>query len=160
MKKDPKNTKNITIRTDCSGQGTCTGGTHEVCDAPYYSPLRDYEKKEAGIERMMKSIFGLLTPGEMAEMKARRLEGLRRRKERAITNAQTLMKETGRPVCRRDLLEAMDQAIWDRTSVFDRRSTTLNAAWLLGTVACRNMMLDSLGGDPCPETDPDGGDEE
>ena len=50
------------------------------------------------------------------------------------------------------MVESLDQAVWDRTSIFDRRGGTLNAAWLLGTVACRQMLLDG-------PLKPDGGEE-
>ena len=78
--------------------------------SPFYPPSKDYEESEASIEKLMKAVYGDLDPEEMADLKAQRLERIRVRRDKATKEAQAMLRKAGRPVCRRDMLTAMDTA--------------------------------------------------
>ena len=110
--------------------------------SPFYPPAKDYEESEASIERLMKAVYGDIDPEEMADLKAQRLERLRQRRDKATKEAQKMLRQAGRPVCRRDMLAAMDTAIMARVSAFEKNADMKNAAILLATVICKNMLTD------------------
>ena len=110
--------------------------------SPFYPPSRDYEESEAGIERLMKAVYGDIDPEEMADLKAQRLERIRVRQEKATKDAQKMLRQVNRPVCRRDMLTAMDIAIMARVSAFEKKSDMANAALLLATIICKNILTD------------------
>ena len=110
--------------------------------SPFYPPSRDYEESEAGIERLMKAVYGDIDPEEMADLKAQRLERIRVRREKATKDAQKMLRQVNRPVCRRDMLTAMDTAIMARVSAFEKKSDIANAALLLATIICKNILTD------------------
>ena len=110
--------------------------------SPFYPPSRDYEESEAGIERLMKAVYGDIDPEEMADLKAQRLERIRVRQEKATKDAQKMLRQVNRPVCRRDMLTAMDTAIMSRVSAFEKKSDMANAALLLATIICKNILTD------------------
>ena len=110
--------------------------------SPFYPPSRDYEESEAGIERLMKAVYGDIDPEEMADLKAQRLERIRVRREKATRDAQKMLRQVNRPVCRRDMLTAMDTAIMARVSAFEKKSDMANAALLLATIICKNLLTD------------------
>ena len=110
--------------------------------SPFYPPSRDYEESEAGIERLMKAVYGDIDPEEMAYLKAQRLERIRVRREKATKDAQKMLRQANRPVCRRDMLTAMDTAIMARVSAFEKKSDMANAALLLATIICKNILTD------------------
>jgi hypothetical protein len=110
--------------------------------SPFYPPSRDYEESEAGIERLMKAVYGDIDPEEMADLKAQRLERIRVRQEKATKDAQKMLRQVNRPVCRRDMLTAMDTAIMARVSAFEKKSDMANAALLLATIICKNILTD------------------
>ncbi len=110
--------------------------------SPFYPPSRDYEESEAGIERLMKAVYGDIDPEEMADLKAQRLERIRVRREKATKDAQKMLRQVNRPVCRRDMLTAMDTAIMARVSAFEKKSDMANAALLLATIICKNILTD------------------
>ena len=110
--------------------------------SPFYPPSKDYEESEAGIERLMKAVYGDIDPEEMADLKAQRLERIRVRREKATKDAQKMLRQVNRPVCRRDMLTAMDTAIMARVSAFEKKSDMANAALLLATIICKNILTD------------------
>lgn len=110
--------------------------------SPFYPPSKDYEESEAGIERLMKAVYGDLDPEEMADLKAQRLERMRTRREKAAKEAQTMLRKVGRPVCRRDMLTAMDTAIMARVAAFEKKADMPTAAMLLATIICKNILTD------------------
>ena len=110
--------------------------------SPFYPPSRDYEESEAGIERLIKAVYGDIDPEEMADLKAQRLERIRVRQEKATKDAQKMLRQVNRPVCRRDMLTAMDTAIMARVSAFEKKSDMANAALLLATIICKNILTD------------------
>ena len=110
--------------------------------SPFYPPSKDYEESEAGIERLMTAIYGDLDPEEMADLKEQRLARMRARREKATKEAQAMLRKAGRPVCRRDMLTAMDSAIMTRVASFEKKADMANAALLLATVICKNILTD------------------
>ncbi len=110
--------------------------------SPFYPPAKDYEESEASIERLMKAVYGDIDPEEMADLKAQRLERMRQRRDKATKEAQKMLRQAGRPVCRRDMLAAMDTAIMTRVSAFEKKADMKSAAILLATVICKNMLTD------------------
>ena len=110
--------------------------------SPFYPPSKDYEESEAGIERLIKAVYGDIDPEEMADLKAQRLERIRVRREKATKDAQKMLRQVNRPVCRRDMLTAMDIAIMARVSAFEKKSDMANAALLLATIICKNILTD------------------
>lgn len=110
--------------------------------SPFYPPSKDYEESEAGIERLMKAVYGDIDPEEMADLKAQRLERIRVRREKATKDAQKMLRQVNRPVCRRDMLTAMDTAIMACVSAFEKKSDMANAALLLATIICKNILTD------------------
>ena len=109
---------------------------------PMYSPDRDDEETEANIEKMMRAVYGDLDPEEMADLKAQRAERMRARLNRGKKAAQKMLRDVGRPVCRRDMLLAMRLAIMDRFNTFEKKPDVKNAAMLLATIICRNILTD------------------
>ena len=110
--------------------------------SPFYPPSKDYEESEAGIERLMKAIYGDLDPEEMADLKAQRLARMRARRDKATKDAQAMLRKVGRPVCRRDMLTAMDTAIMTRVAAYEKTSDIRNASLLLATIICKNILTD------------------
>ncbi len=110
--------------------------------SPFYPPAKDYEESEASIEKLMKAVYGDLDPEEMADLKAQRLQRIRVRRDKATKEAQTMLRKAGRPVCRRDMLTAMDTAIMTRVSAFEKNTDMKNAALLLATIICKNLLTD------------------
>ena len=108
----------------------------------FYPPAKDYEESEASIEKLMKAVYGDLDPEEMADLKAQRLERIRARRDKATKEAQAMLRKAGRPVCRRDMLTAMDTAIMTRVSSFEKSTDMKNAALLLATIICKNLLTD------------------
>ena len=109
---------------------------------PFYPPAKDYEESEASIEKLMKAIYGDVDAEEMADLKAQRLERMRIRREKATQKAQKMLRDVSRPICRRDMLAAMDTAIMTRVSAFEKHTDIRNAALLLATIVCKNLLTD------------------
>ena len=139
--------------------------------SPFYPPSKDYEESEAGIERLMKAIYGDLDPEEMADLKEQRLvlgkELIRAASDHGMSvkpcaegdelapfgadcggcmrisdYEKAMLRKAGRPVCRRDMLTAMDSAIMTRVASFEKKADMANAALLLATVICKNILTD------------------
>ena len=110
--------------------------------SPFYPPSKDYEESEAGIERLMKAVYGDLDPEEMADLKEQRLARMHARRDKATKDAQAMLRKVGRPVCRRDMLTAMDTAIMTRVAAFEKASDIRNASLLLATIICKNILTD------------------
>lgn len=110
--------------------------------SPFYPPAKDYEESEASIEKLMKAVYGDVSPEEMADLKAQRLERMRIRREKATQNAQKMLREKGRPICRRDMIAAMNTAIMTRVSILEQKPEMSNAALLLATIVCKNILMD------------------
>ncbi len=102
----------------------------------------NYEETEANIERIMRELFGELDPEEMADLRAQHAERIRARTEKAKKDAQKMLRDAGRPVCRRDMLRAMQAAILERVNIFERNPEIKNAAALLAIIICRNILTD------------------
>lgn len=110
--------------------------------ASFYPPARDYQETEKGMERLMRSVYGDLSPEDMADMKTQRLERIRVRREKATGEAKKMLRQVNRPVCRRDMMAAMETAIMNRVAAFEKTADIRNAAMLLATVICKNILMD------------------
>ena len=110
--------------------------------SPFYPPSKDYEESAAGIERLMTAVYGDLDPEEMADLKEQRLARMRARRDKATKDAQAMLRKVGRPVCRRDMLTAMDTAIMTRVAAYEKTSDIRNASLLLATIICKNILTD------------------
>ena len=100
------------------------------------------EEYEASIEKLMKAVCGDLDPEETADLKARRIERFKARRERAVKSAQKMLRQVNRPVGRRDMLSAMDTAVMNRVSAYEQQTDMRNASLLLATVICKNLLTD------------------
>ena len=130
----------------CMAGMNCLGGEKNTpCDTLYYAPILDYQKAEKRLERRIMALFGHLEPEEMNDVKELREKGFDALEEISIREAQTLLDDVGRPLCRRDLLEALDAAILDRIQAFksSHNRNTLLASWLLAMVLCRKILMDA-----------------
>ena len=100
----------------------------------------DFEYNET--ERVMNELVGGLDPEERADMEERRREQMRSRREKAVKRAKALLRKAERPVRREDMLGAMEKAILERTEEFEKLEDWKNAVLLLGTIFCRNILID------------------
>ena len=100
----------------------------------------DFEYNET--ERVMNELVGGLDPEERADMEERRREQTRSRQETAVKKAKALLRKIDRPVRRADMLSAMAKAIRERTEDFEKLEDEKNAVLMLGTIFCRNILID------------------
>ena len=138
------------LTMDCEESLHCMAGMNCMdaatpCDALYYPPILDYQKAEKRLEDKIMALFGHLEPEDMAEQKVKREEGFDALEKIAIQAAQDLLDDVGRPLCRRDVLEAMDAAVLDRIRAFknSHNRNTLLASWLLALVLCRRILTEA-----------------
>ncbi len=79
---------------------------------------------------------------DQAADKIRQVTGIECAYEKATKEAQAMLRKAGRPVCRRDMLTAMDSAIMTRVASFEKKADMANAALLLATIICKNILTD------------------
>ncbi len=112
----------------------------------YQNPLCmmgvDYDDETVEIEKRIEAICGELDPEEAADLRAKRQEIARDRRQKATDDAQKLLRKYNRPVKRKDLIGAMDVAIMDGVRYFEKKPDIRNALRLLGTVICKNILMD------------------
>ena len=100
------------------------------------------EEEGAANERMLKAIFGDMDQEEYEDYQARRTERFRQKRENALKKARALLRQMNRPVCRHDMLAAMEMAIMRQVKNFETMETPPEAAELVALVICKNMLLD------------------
>ena len=100
------------------------------------------EEEDAANEQLLKSIFGDMDQEEYEDYRARRNERLRQKRETALKKARALLRQMNRPVCRRDMLMAMEMAIMRQAKNFETMETPPEAAALVALVICKNMLMD------------------
>ena len=108
----------------------------------FYPPARDYQESEKGIDQLIRSVYGDLSPEDMADVKAQRMQRIRLRREKATKEAQKILREVNRPVCRRDMMAAMDMSIMNQVRAFEKTKDIRNAALLVAIVVCKNILTD------------------
>lgn len=107
-----------------------------------YPVQKMLEEEDAANERLLKSIFGDMDQEEYEDYRARRNERLRQKRETALKKARALLRQMNRPVCRRDMLMAMEMAIMRQAKNFETMETPPEAAALVALVICKNMLMD------------------
>ena len=85
-----------------------------------YPVGRMLEEEDAANERMLKAIFGDMDQEEYEDYMARSAERRRQQRDAAVKKARALLRQMNRPVCRRDMLMAMDMAILRQVEAFER----------------------------------------
>ena len=119
------------------------GEKNTPCDTLYYAPILDYQRAEKLLERRLIALFGHLEPEEMAAAKEQRIRGLDALQEIHIAEARAKLQDVGRPLCRRDLLEAMDAAVLARVRAYKGARNMMNASLLLAAVLCREILTEA-----------------
>ena len=107
-----------------------------------YPVQKMLEEEDAANEQLLKSIFGDMDQEEYEDYRARRNERLRQKRETALKKARALLRQMNRPVCRRDMLMAMEMAIMRQAKNFETMETPPEAAALVALVICKNMLMD------------------
>ena len=100
------------------------------------------EEEDASNERLLKAIFGDMDQEEYEDYRARSAERWQKRKDEGLKKARALLRQMNRPVCRRDMLMAMDMSIMRQVENFRRMETPPEAAALVALVICKNMLMD------------------
>ncbi len=62
--------------------------------------------------------------------------------ETGLKKAKAMLRQANRPVCRRDMIVAMDMAIMRQVKNFETMETPPEAAELVALVICKNMLMD------------------
>ena len=107
-----------------------------------YPPEKNTEDDQVGLEKIAKAFFGDLDPEEMADFAAQHRERRLLRKQKALKNAQDLLRQAQRPVRRQDMLNAMENAILTQVANYEKVDSITNAVTLVAIVICKNMLLD------------------
>ncbi len=107
-----------------------------------YPVNRMLDDEDASSKRLLKSLLGDMDQEEYEDYMSRSAERRRKQKEAGLKKAKALLRQMNRPVCRRDMLMAMDMAILRQVEAFDRMETPPEAAALIALVICKNMLMD------------------
>ena len=99
-------------------------------------------EEDAETERILKSLLGDMDQEEYEDYMARTTQRKLAQKDAALKSAQAMLWQAQRPVCRRDMLRAMEMAVMRQVSNFDRMSTLPEAVSLVATVICLNILKD------------------
>lgn len=99
-------------------------------------------EEDAETERILKSLLGDMDQEEYEDYMARTTQRKLTQKDAALKSAQAMLRQAQRPVCRRDMLRAMEMAVMRQVSNFDRMSTLPEAVSLVATVICLNLLKD------------------
>ena len=100
------------------------------------------EEEDAANERMLKTIFGDMDQEEYEDYISRSAERRRKQMETGLKKAKAMLRQVNRPVCRRDMIVAMDMAIMRQVKNFETMETPPEAAELVALVICKNMLMD------------------
>ena len=88
------------------------------------------------------AFLGELDEEEEADIAARREKKQLERREAAVRSAQALLRQANRPVKRRDMLNAMEDAIRGWVAAFEKHAEIRTAVMLLAMVICKNILAD------------------
>ena len=103
--------------------------------------IMDAMALDSAISHMIKAIYGDdITDEEIAAHKARQIEKMRSRKHAAIRKACSQLRDAGRPICRRDMHVAIEQAIMQAVKQYEESDRPENAVHLLSLLLCRKML--------------------
>ena len=107
-----------------------------------YPVNRMLEDEDASSERLLKSLLGDMDQEEYEDYMTRSAERRRKQMETGLKKAKAMLRQVNRPVCRRDMIVAMDMAIMRQVKNFETMETPPEAAELVALVICKNMLMD------------------
>ncbi len=107
-----------------------------------YPTNKMLDEENAGMERLLKTMLGGMDQEEYEDMITRSVERRKAQKDAALKSAKAMLRQANRPMYRRDLLVAMEEAVMHQVANFDRMSTVPQAASLVATVICMNLLKD------------------
>ena len=103
-------------------------------------PISDEE--DAANAQYLKSVFGDMDEEEYEDYRARCAERWQKRKDEGLKKAKAMLRQMDRPVCRRDMLTAMETAVMRQIKRFETMETPPEAVALIALVICRNILAD------------------
>ena len=107
-----------------------------------YPVNRMLDEEDASSERLLKALLGDMDQEEYEDYMSRSAERRRKQMETGLKKAKAMLRQVNRPVCRRDMIVAMDMAIMRQVKNFETMETPPEAAELVALVICKNMLLD------------------
>ena len=107
-----------------------------------YPVNRMLDDEDASNERLLKSLLGDMDQEEYEDYMSRSAERRRKQMENGLKKAKAMLRQVNRPVCRRDMIVAMDMAIMRQVKNFETMETPPEAAELVALVICKNMLMD------------------
>ncbi len=107
-----------------------------------YPVNRMLDEEDASNERLLKSLLGDMDQEEYEDYMSRSAERRRKQVENGLKKAKAMLRQVNRPVCRRDMIVAMDMAIMRQVKNFETMETPPEAAELVALVICKNMLMD------------------
>ena len=107
-----------------------------------YPVNRMLDEEDASSERLLKALLGDMDQEEYEDYISRSAERRRKQMENGLKKAKAMLRQVNRPVCRRDMIVAMDMAIMRQVKNFETMETPPEAAELVALVICKNMLLD------------------
>ena len=107
-----------------------------------YPVNRMLDDEDASSERLLKSLLGDMDQEEYEDYMTRSAERRRKQMETGLKKAKAMLRQVNRPVCRRDMIVAMDMAIMRQVKNFETMETPPEAAELVALVICKNMLMD------------------
>ena len=107
-----------------------------------YPVNRMLDEEDASGERLLKALLGDMDQEEYEDYMSRSAERRRKQMETGLKKAKAMLRQVNRPVCRRDMIAAMDMAIMRQVKNFETMETPPEAAELVALVICKNMLMD------------------
>ena len=107
-----------------------------------YPVNRMLDEEDASNERLLKSLLVDMDQEEYEDYISRSAERRRKQMETGLKKAKAMLRQVNRPVCRRDMIVAMDMAIMRQVKNFETMETPPEAAELVALVICKNMLMD------------------
>ena len=107
-----------------------------------YPVNRILDEEDASSERLLKSLLGDMDQEEYEDYMSRSAERRRKQMETRLKKAKAMLRQVNRPVCRRDMIVAMDMAIMRQVKNFETMETPPEAAELVALVICKNILMD------------------
>ena len=107
-----------------------------------YPVNRMLDEEDASNERLLKALLGDMDQEEYEDDISHSAERRRKQMETGLKKAKAMLRQVNRPVCRRDMIVAMDMAIMRQVKNFETMETPPEAAELVALVICKNMLMD------------------
>ncbi len=107
-----------------------------------YPVNRMLDEEDVSGEWLLKALLGDMDQEEYEDYMSRSAQRRRKQMETGLKKAKTMLRQVNRPVCRRDMIAAMDMAIMRQVKNFETMETPPEAAELVALVICKNMLMD------------------